>query len=90
MSAIHYAFEARLAAVDSEIAKLKYVCKLSGDDQAVFAQLDDALSHSAAPGHDRACQNLRGLLFLKTFIRYEQLWAADALPPGAAPVHRWY
>ncbi|MBL8447485.1 MAG: hypothetical protein JNJ44_08760 [Zoogloeaceae bacterium] len=90
MSRIHFAFETRLAAVDSEIAKLKYVCNLQGDDVAVFAQLNDSLSHPAAVGHDRACQNLRGLLFLKTFIRYDQLKAAGALPAGQAPVERWY
>lgn len=68
MTAIHYAFEARLAAIDSEIAKLKYVCNLSGDDDAVFAQLAEPIANPA-PGQERARQKLRGLLFLKTFIR---------------------
>ncbi len=90
MSTIHFAFETRLAALDSEIAKLKYVCNLQGDDQTVFAQLSDSLSHPAAPGHDRACQNLRGLLFLKTFIRYDQLKAAGALPADQPALPRWY
>jgi len=89
MTAIHYAFEARLAAVDSEIAKLKYVCNLSGDDEAVFAQLADPIANPA-PGCKRACQTLRGLLFLKTFVRYAQLRAGDALPADARALHRGY
>lgn len=89
MTTLHYAFQTRLSAIDREIGKLKLACNLTGSDESIFDTLKESLHYASPDPHGRACQALKGLFFLKTFVRYEQLESAGALPAGLPHSRHW-
>lgn len=71
MTRIHLDPDPHLKEINQRIALLKEVCDLHGDDELVFSQIvNDSLDHAAHNLVERARQELKGLLFMKTLVRY--------------------
>ena len=73
MSTVHLGATSELKAIDVQISQLKAICKLTGDDAHIFNSLHVPLNFAADSPEARACQRLKGLYFLRSFVGYERL-----------------
>lgn len=70
MSSMHKDDDDNLAEINTRIAILKAICNLEGTDEHVFESIRGAsLDHAATDPEERALQELKGLLFMKTHVR---------------------
>lgn len=73
MSRMHLNGVGELKAIDVQISQLKAVCHLTDTDDHIFDSLHVPLSFAANSPEARACQRLKGLYFLRSFIGYQHL-----------------
>lgn len=73
MTKLHLDGVGELKAIDVQISQLKAVCHLTDTDAHIFDSLHVPLSFAADSPEARACQRLKGLYFLRSFIGYQHL-----------------
>lgn len=73
MNRMHLDGTGPLKAIDLQISQLKAACQLTDTDQQIFDSLAVPLRFAADSPEARACQRLKGLYFLRSFISYQHL-----------------